>query len=670
MPLEASAPAATPLKKNWWARLLAAGIVVALLVGHWSLGVLAWRNKCQTYDETPHITAGYSYWKFSDFRLHPENGNLPQRWVSLPLMFMPDLRFPSHALPAWQRSDMWEVGEEFAHRLGNDWTRMLSDARSCAALLGVAVCLTVFVWSKRLFGTAGGLVSLFLCALCPTMLAHAPLATSDMCATLFFTLSVACVWSVLQQVTLARVLISAFVVAGLFLSKVSAVLIVPMTALMVAVHWFLHRKLIVAWRGRKREVTSRSGWATALTGIVVLHVAVSMVLIWWAYGWRHSPAPAGAEPPRYFKYETMEEAARRAGTAGGLLYWMSEQRFLPEAYLYGAAFTLAHRQRGSYLNGEHSLRGWRRYFIYCVLVKTPLALFGLLLAAALWGIRRYRRDYALLGLLIPLFTLLLVYWAAAIASSINIGHRHMLPTYPAMFILVGAAAGWLSRETRVAACLVAALLVAFAAETTRGYPHYLAYFNPLLRRETAYRHLVDSNLDWGQDLPGLKQWLADHAEEATKQPVYLAYFGTGSPDYYGIEALRLPVMTDLDTTPQLRAGIYCLSATALANVNGEAPGRWNRRYEEVYRNALEVLKHADPQSDATPTAEQRAFNRLLHWLRLARLYAYLRPRDPDDHVGYSILIYRVSDEQLQAALEGPPVELDRQSWAEREDASR
>jgi hypothetical protein len=684
MPSDASAPAAPPsgqlLTKTWARPLLVAGLVVALLVVHWSLGVLAWRNKCQTYDETPHITAGYSYWKFGDFRLHPENGNLPQRWVSFPLLFMPDVRFPSQELPAWERSDMWEVGEEFCHRLGNDWTRMLGQSRSWAALLGVAVCLTVFIWSRRLFGTVGGLVSLLLCALCPTMLAHAPLATSDMCATLFFTLSVACVWSALQHVTVLRVLISALVVAALFLSKVSAVLIVPMTALMVAAHWFLHRKLTVTWRGQTWEVTSRSGWAAVLTGIVAIHVVVSIVLIWWAYGWRHSPAPADAVPPRYFKYETMEEAARRAGTAGGLLYWMSEQRFLPEAYLYGAAFTLSHRKRASFLNGEHSLRGWPHYFIYCVLVKTPLALFGLLLAAAAWGIRQYRQkattpssvvsSHPLLVSLVPLFTLLLVYWCAAIASSINIGHRHMLPTHPAMFILAGASARWFSRETRLAACVVIALLVAFALESARAYPHYLAYFNPLVRRETAYRHLVDSNLDWGQDLPGLKQWLVQHAGEVAAKPVYLAYFGTGSPDYYAVQAQRLPVMADIDSTPQLRAGIYCLSATALANVQGEAPGRWNQRYEEVYRGALEALKQAELQPNATPSEDERAFNKFVLWLRLARLYAYLRPRDPDDHVGYSILIYDVSDEQIEAALLGPPVELDRQSWAEREETSR
>ena len=45
-----------------------------------------------------------------------------------------------------------------------------------------------------------------------------------------------------------------------------------------------------------------------------------------------------------------------------------------------------------------------------------------------------------------------------------------------------------------------------------------------------------------------------------------------------------------------------------------------------------------------------AFNQL----RFARLCAWLRPRQPDDEVGHSILIYRLTDGDLRQALTGPP----------------
>jgi hypothetical protein len=121
-------------------------------------------------------------------------------------------------------------------------------------------------------------------------------------------------------------------------------------------------------------------------------------------------------------------------------------------------------------------------------------------------------------------------------------------------------------------------------------------------------------------------------------------------------------MVELDHVPELRAGIYCISATALANAYGGAPGRWNQHHENIYRDLLSARSQA---ANAQPLTDK-----LLLWLRLARLYAYLRPREPDDHIGYSLLIYRLSEEQLHAALEGPPAELDNYSWAQREEARR
>jgi hypothetical protein len=45
--------------------------------------------------------------------------------------------------------------------------------------------------------------------------------------------------------------------------------------------------------------------------------------------------------------------------------------------------------------------------------------------------------------------------------------------------------------------------------------------------------------------------------------------------------------------------------------------------------------------------------------RFARLTAYLRQREPDDNVNYSILVYRLTEADLARALDGPPPELGR-----------
>ena len=53
---------------------------------------------------------------------------------------------------------------------------------------------------------------------------------------------------------------------------------------------------------------------------------------------------------------------------------------------------------------------------------------------------------------------------------------------------------------------------------------------------TATRYLVDSYLDWGQDLPGLKEYM----DEQRLQSINLGYFGSGDPAHYGITYRSMP----------------------------------------------------------------------------------------------------------------------------------
>jgi hypothetical protein len=69
------------------------------------------------------------------------------------------------------------------------------------------------------------------------------------------------------------------------------------------------------------------------------------------------------------------------------------------------------------------------------------------------------------------------------------------------------------------------------------FPRYLGFFNlPSGGPRQGWKYLVDSNLDWGQDLKRLKSYLADRGISN----VCLNYFGTAPPSYYGIESKPVP----------------------------------------------------------------------------------------------------------------------------------
>ena len=134
---------------------LAAGGLLGLF---WWMATSVSDSQSTTADEIAHLTAGYSYWTTHDYRLQPENGNLPQRWAAIPLLGS-GVVFPSLDQVAWKISDVWDLGFQWFYTQGNDLARMLRLGRRMIALFGVACGLIVFLWGRRLHGTAGGLLT-------------------------------------------------------------------------------------------------------------------------------------------------------------------------------------------------------------------------------------------------------------------------------------------------------------------------------------------------------------------------------------------------------------------------------------------------------------------------------------------------------------------------------
>lgn len=660
-------------------RRIVLGITVAvLLLAHWLLATGSAARKSMAFDEIHHLTAGYSYWKLDDYRLHTCNGNLSQRWLTIPLALSADLQFPTLQQPFWERSDVIALGYQFLYGSGNDEHTMLTRSRAFASLLSVAVCLVVFLWSREIFGWPGALLSLGLVAISPTILAHGRLVTSDICVTLFLTLGLWLVWKILHEVTWMRVALLCVSIGCLFLSKYSAVVILPTALILMVIVLWRRRRLRVRLAGRRYSIRSRPR-CLAVHGAVALLVALFTVgMIWAAFGGQYSPFRANpSTATQYDVHPTLEDACTKAGAVGTLIRWCASRRLLPEAYLHGAAYVFAEEEREAFLNGDYSMTGWRHYFPYAVLVKTPLPLFGLLMLGLLFASSgRSRRLIRARYLLVPLLVFFLVYGTFSVFNKLNIGHRHVLPLYPCMFIAAGAAAGWLGGKQRLLGRLATIGFVAwFAAEGARAYPDYLAYFNQLVDRRAAYRHLVDSNLDWGQDLPALQRYLSTR-RPGDDRPVYLAYFGSANPAYYGIDARWIPVAVWIpndrnhDRMSPLQGGTYCVSATALQSVYSLFPGRWNQDYEDQYRRIRPLIGQLDSLSaDPDSGVSESKARELRQWhahLSAARLSAFLRQREPDDRAGFSILIYELTDDDVSEALFGSPVELDDTSWPQRE----
>jgi hypothetical protein len=295
----------------------------------------------------------------------------------------------------------------------------------------------------------------------------------------------------------------------------------------------------------------------------------------------------------------------------GLVVWASyrfEVRAWPgttlplpaTTYLLNVRTLIGHADRGhgAFLMGQVSIHGWWYYFPVAFLLKTPLPTL-LFLGVAAWDtVRRARwREEA------PLLFFPAAYFGFALASSLNIGFRYILPIVPFIITYAAKVAGltWL-RPTWLRRYALPVLMVLYAGTSLRLHPHYLAYFNLLAGGpEGGYRYLVDSNLDWGQDLKLLKAYL----DEQGVDEVWLGYLGTADPAYYGIRYRSLfvpgtsrPAEGFFPINPA--PGWYAVSATVLQGAYSPEPDLfdWFRRHEPMARIGYSIFVYrVEPDPD-------------------------------------------------------------------------
>jgi hypothetical protein len=224
-------------------------------------------------------------------------------------------------------------------------------------------------------------------------------------------------------------------------------------------------------------------------------------------------------------------------------------------YLYGLIWTMQRARLGTsaafpfYFLGEVSIAGQASFFPIVYAVKEPIPSYVLMAGALLLGLFRLQsrplnlKSTAnwLRGHPTETFMLgwLALSWYVSITANLNIGVRHLLPVFPLTFMLVAREMNrWLTQHGRSLFFLkvvarakgigVASLLLWQCISVVLVFPSFLAYFNEAIGGPAqGGRYVVDSNLDWGQDLRRLRAFV----EAAGIPKIAVDYFGQSSPSY-------------------------------------------------------------------------------------------------------------------------------------------
>jgi len=564
-------------KPDAWRRfgiILGAALLLAVMGAELALSA---RQQSQTFDEAVHIFAGYRYWKNFDFGVNPEHPPLVKLVAALPLLRLP-LRVPVALPDADFKMVEYAAGRDFLY--GNDAKGMLSRARMAAAAFTICLALAVFAVAYSMWGVGPAFLALALLVFEPNFLAHGALVTTDIGVTLGIFLGVVSFYWYLKKPSALRLAVAGLA-AGICLSaKHSGTLLFPMLVCLALAELLPLRDPVT--RKFSPDLSKR---ALRQFGSIAAIGAISLVVLWSMYGFRYAARPAGQRVTPSLP----EFAGNIAPAKSALVLQIARWHLLPESYLFGVVDISSPGTIPTVILGKYYPSAQWFYFPSVFVVKCTLAFLALCclvpLSAGLRE-RRFRRE--VLFLIIPVA----VYLIVAMGSGINHGIRHLLPLFPYVIILVSVAAWELGRRHRALATVVLVLVVAHAASSLRAFPNYIPYANELWGGPAkTHEILADSNVDWGQGLVAMKQYI-DHRQIKN---CWFAYFGSLIVDVssYGIPCQPLPtafsdlVQLPMPVVPAQVDGPVFLSATEVTRTFWRAD--WVNPYSSFQRTPPSAL---------------------------------------------------------------------------------
>jgi len=513
-------------------------------------------------DEVAHLPAGYSYITQQDMRLNPEHPplikDLAGGMVWLYSKFTgTKINFP-YNINAWQKdiNGQWDFGFDFMYNEGNNADLMLFLGRIPILLILLLLGIYIFKWARELFGSGAALLSLFLYSFSPTFLAHGRYITTDVAAAAAIFIASYYFIRWLKNPSKKNLIVAGLVFGVAQLAKFSVFLLV-LLFVFIAFVWIL-----VKWRESKPQPLFWKNTWKYLGGTIFIMAIGYVIIVWPVYIFHTLNYPVARQQ---FDTKFILSSFGFKPLVNFIYFLAGIPIFRALAqYGLGLAMVLQRAAGGNttYYLGEVSAAGSRSYFPLMYLVKEALTLHILTLITIILAIAAFFKNKIFKPLNFRLFlnnhiaeilmlSFIALYWFTSVRSPLNIGVRHILPTFPFVFVLVaGFIALWLKIKTvpdltgtlktigqffkklgsaAVKYFMVGVLIAWQVVSVVSIYPSFLAYFNELAGGPAnGYKIVTDSNLDWGQDLKRLAQWV----DQKGIDKIYVDYFGGATSPYY------------------------------------------------------------------------------------------------------------------------------------------
>ena len=490
------------IDKRFW------GILVLLLMVHAAIAFDASRKLTVTHDEYWHLPVGYLALKTGRFDFDTLNPPLIRIWAAFPLLFT-----SAQTGEIENFKDPGEYGNHFTEANPETYEFYYLLGRCMMILLSVATGLLLAIWACELFGDKTAYLAVFLWAFSPTVLSQATLVTQDLAIAGFFLLTFYIGWHFAKSPGWKWAVLLGVVLGLAQLTKFTAILLVP---LLIAQWWIV--------RFRNREVVATgSVKMIARKWIVLFFISLFVLNAGYLFqGTFDAIHSYSFQSPELKRLHELPE-------------WLqSVPLLIPRDYLTGFDLQryIMSQVHPCYLNDQWNVTGYRSYYLMALFYKIPhpvqlliaIAIAGLLLPSLRNGKQNWR-IYSVL--LLPIVSMLLI----ASLSKNQLGLRYVSPIMPFLFLFAAQTVDTINLKLHRVVSGLILLSVCLVPFSLRFHPGHLAYFNELAGGPVGGRyHLLDSNLDWGQDLYQVRDYVKQHQ----LSEIGLVYFGTMRPEIMGI----------------------------------------------------------------------------------------------------------------------------------------
>ncbi len=479
--------------------------------------VLSVYNTSLVWDERCYIGSGKymlmtgNFFDYNALTYHPPLSFYINSIFLIPIKFRED---------AYHKNDCWYTGYDMIFNSGHNPFLITFLARLPFIFISVILSLLVLKFTEKIYGANSATFSMFLYTFNITILSNSNLAMTDFLVTFLMFLTVYSFWKLMNNYNLKNLLLTGVFFGLAQLSKMTALILVPSMLILAFIEAY------------QKKPNKKNIYQTFK--LLIFIFLIGFIVIWAGYG--SSLKPLKNSMPDYYVGRAYQEIDKKFSNifVKNIAINAFEKAYIPAPqYFSGLAavyYRSAQQGREGFFLGKVIEKSVWYYHSVVFILKTQISLLILIVITTIFfrkiKIKSLTDEFYLV---IPILILFMAFTINKMVSGVG----HILPAYPFLFVFVSKIT---NLKIKLVKILLYLIIIHYLLSSIFAFPNYYAYFNEFIGSANGYKYLGSGNLDSGQNLPKLKDFMA--ANNIKK--INLSYSGSVDPKEYGINYDYMP----------------------------------------------------------------------------------------------------------------------------------